>query len=238
MHQEAISIITEIEKSIDTNALNYGGVCAWPLFRQRIWIHLMNEYYKSMSGPSAPSVNNDGPSFSDVSQLNTHIIGGSSSPLIHVDHQASEEAMQTSTEAPDLLFFLRPEEHRDSIGDKAYAKILDSLFDRLSQYSRLKIERFMSDINRSNVSFLIDVGHARVSATALGFSPYDFMERTKPFTSALHLSDNDGQEDQNLAYSANSWFWELLEHYQDIPHVIEAYALSDEEMKRSLSLPF
>ncbi|MEQ8508619.1 MAG: TIM barrel protein [Rhodospirillaceae bacterium] len=101
-----------------------------------------------------------------------------------------------------------------------------------------EIEQFMSDINRSNVSFLIDVGHARVSATALGFSPYEFMERTKPFTSALHLSDNDGKEDQNLAYSANSWFWELLEHYQDIPHVIEAYALSDEEMKRSLSLSF
>lgn len=163
MHQEAISIITEIEKSIDTNALNYGGVCAWPLFRQRIWIHLMNEYYKSMSGPSAPSVNNDGPSFSDVSQLNTHIIGGSSSPLIHVDHQASEEAMQTSTEAPDLLFFLRPEEHRDSIGDKAYAKILDSLFDRLSQYSRLKIEwaeRTAMSFKRKNPSVFLDKDRA------------------------------------------------------------------------------
>ncbi|MEQ9109284.1 MAG: TIM barrel protein [Rhodospirillaceae bacterium] len=99
-----------------------------------------------------------------------------------------------------------------------------------------EIEKFMSDINRNNVSFLIDVGHVRVSATALGFDPYDFMARTQPFTSALHLSDNDAQEDQNLPFSSRSWFWNLLDQYAGLPWVVEAYTLSDEEMKQATSL--
>jgi uncharacterized protein (UPF0276 family) len=99
-----------------------------------------------------------------------------------------------------------------------------------------EIEKFMSEVNRNNVSFLIDVGHAHVSATALEFDPYDFMERTKPFTSALHLSDNNAQEDQNLTFDRKSWFWSLLDQYSGLPCVVEAYGLSDEEIKNATSL--
>ena len=99
-----------------------------------------------------------------------------------------------------------------------------------------EIEKFMSEVNRNNVRFLIDVGHARVSATALEFDPYDFMERTKPFTSALHLSDNDAQEDQNLTFNRRSWFWNLLDQYAGLPCVVEAYSLNDEEIKNATSL--
>ncbi len=48
------------------------------------------------------------------------------------------------------------------------------------------------------------MGHARVSATALDFDPIEFMERIKPFTEALHLSENDAQEDQNLPFEESA----------------------------------
>lgn len=95
-----------------------------------------------------------------------------------------------------------------------------------------EIERFMGDVNRTNVGFLIDVAHARVSATALGFDPIRFMEQVSPYTEALHLSDNDTQEDQNLPFDESSWFWPILSEYLDRPFVIEAYNLSDGEIRK------
>lgn len=93
-----------------------------------------------------------------------------------------------------------------------------------------EIERFMADVDRTNVGFLIDVGHARVSASALKFDALEFMARTKPYTEALHLSDNDSLEDQNLPFDKTSWFWPLLDGYGNVPKVIEAYALASDEI--------
>jgi len=99
-----------------------------------------------------------------------------------------------------------------------------------------EIEKFMRDVGRSNVAFLIDVAHARVSATALAFDASEFMRRTEPFTEALHLSDNDSQEDQNLPFDDNSWFWPLLDMYADRPKVIESYKLRDNDLLRQIAL--
>lgn len=99
-----------------------------------------------------------------------------------------------------------------------------------------EIERFMNEVDRSNVGFLIDVGHARVSATALNFDPTEFMKQVEPFTEALHLSDNDAQEDQNLPFSVTSWFWPLLYNYAHKTKVIEAYAVEDNKLLDMISL--
>ena len=99
-----------------------------------------------------------------------------------------------------------------------------------------EIDRFMNEVDRSNVGFLIDVGHARVSATALNFDPLEFMERVEPYTEALHLSDNDGLEDQNLPFDETAWFWSALDSYADGPMVIEAYAMDDEDFVHALKL--
>lgn len=93
-----------------------------------------------------------------------------------------------------------------------------------------EIERFMNDVDRSNVGFLIDVGHARVSATALGFDPIKFMKDVEPYTEALHLSDNDAHEDQNLPFDKTAWFWPLMELYTNKIKVLEAYSMSDADL--------
>jgi hypothetical protein len=69
-----------------------------------------------------------------------------------------------------------------------------------------------------------------VSATALGFDVHDFMAAVKPYIRALHLSDNDGREDQNLPFTDKAWFYPLLHDFAGLPMVIEAYNLDDETM--------
>ena len=65
-------------------------------------------------------------------------------------------------------------------------------------------------IQRNNVKILIDVGHLKVSARTLGFSPHRFIKELSPHTIAIHLSDNDGFQDSHECVRKNSWFWEPL----------------------------
>jgi sugar phosphate isomerase/epimerase len=99
-----------------------------------------------------------------------------------------------------------------------------------------EILRFMAEVDRPNVGFLIDTGHAKVSGTALGFDPRRFLERVAPHVRALHLSDNDGREDQNLPFTETAWFFPFLRDFRDLPMVIEAYDLDDETMRGQLAL--
>lgn len=99
-----------------------------------------------------------------------------------------------------------------------------------------EIERFMTDIERPNVGFLIDTGHVKVSATALAFDPHDFLDRVTPYVRALHLSDNNGQEDQNLPFDTNAWFYPQLKEFCHVPWVIEAYTLEDNVMFEQIEL--
>lgn len=99
-----------------------------------------------------------------------------------------------------------------------------------------EIVRFMSEVDRPNVGFLIDVGHTKVSATALDYDPHRFLDQVAPFTRALHLSDNDGREDQNLPFTADAWFAARLKDFAHLPMVIEAYTLRDDDIQKQLDL--
>jgi sugar phosphate isomerase/epimerase len=84
---------------------------------------------------------------------------------------------------------------------------------------------------------LVDVAHARVSGTSLGFDPADFLRRVLPATNCVHLSDNNGEEDQNLPFAEESWFWPLLRPHADrLDFVIEVYKLPPDVIRSQLAL--
>lgn len=61
-----------------------------------------------------------------------------------------------------------------------------------------------------NVGLLVDVAHLKVSSNIEGFCKYEYLESTRDFTFAYHLSDNDGKSDTNEAVTTNSWFWPFV----------------------------
>lgn len=95
-----------------------------------------------------------------------------------------------------------------------------------------EIVRFMEDVNDSNLGLLVDVGHANVSATALGFDRDEFVEKVSPYICAFHLSGNDGQTDQNLPFDRDAWFCKFLPSFANLTWVIEAYKLSLEQINQ------
>jgi len=87
------------------------------------------------------------------------------------------------------------------------------------------LEPFFADVGRDNVGLLLDVGHAKVSATAEEFRPEAFVEAAAPFLRGWHLSDNNGREDSNKPFSGNAWFIPFLDQFPNAEVIIEVYRM-------------
>lgn len=73
--------------------------------------------------------------------------------------------------------------------------------------------------------FLIDVGHANVSANALRFDRNEMITRLAPHIAAFHLSDNDSIYDQNRPFGRDAWFMRHLKAFPQAVLTLELNAL-------------
>ena len=83
----------------------------------------------------------------------------------------------------------------------------------------------MDEINDPTLGVLFDAGHAKVSATALGFDARAFLDAVAPHIGAWHVSDNDGITDQNAPCREDSWFLPALRDQGAAPIVVEVAGL-------------
>lgn len=140
MHAEAIAILTDLERHIDTSALNYGGVSYWPLCRQKIWGALMQRMVLSAKGGS-DKVSNTGPAFEGGGTVNVITVGPPQLGLIHPNEAAASHAIDAGALKPSALFILRPEEYFDTVDGARFAKTVDSVCERAkARYPIAKLE--------------------------------------------------------------------------------------------------
>lgn len=86
-----------------------------------------------------------------------------------------------------------------------------------------------------NVGLLVDVAHLKVSSNIEGFCKYEYLESTRDFTFAYHLSDNDGKSDTNEAVTTNSWFWPFVR--KDLNYYsLEVYGQNLEVLTQQIEL--
>lgn len=85
-------------------------------------------------------------------------------------------------------------------------------------------------IDSPNLAFLIDVGHLKVTASALNFDMHTFLDHVGPYAAAFHLSDNDGTADQNRPFDDRAWFVPRLVEFPEATMIIEAYRLGVSQM--------
>ncbi|MDB9357948.1 sugar phosphate isomerase/epimerase family protein [Nodularia spumigena] len=97
-----------------------------------------------------------------------------------------------------------------------------------------EIAEFMEEMP-SNVGFLLDVAHLKVSSTTLGFDLVKAHEKIKPWIRGYHLSDNDGNVDSNHPVTESSWFWPVLNPQLDY-YTLEIYRSSIQQLVEQLSL--
>lgn len=90
----------------------------------------------------------------------------------------------------------------------------------------LEIAGFLRELDDENVGLLLDVGHAKVTAAALGIEPGRYFEELAEWIGAIHLSDNDGLRDNNRPFREDAWFGKYF--LGNVPVVIEVYGIGSE----------
>lgn len=90
-----------------------------------------------------------------------------------------------------------------------------------------EINRILNKTSRNNLGILLDVGHLKVSANSLGFCPENFIRQLANMIKAIHLSDNNGQQDSHNPIHKKSWFWKPLLNYTspEITWILETYSI-------------
>jgi hypothetical protein len=141
MHADAIKVIQNIEAQYDTNKLLYRGVSYWPLCRLRLWVALMRATVLAKKAGDPAGVANAPPSWPNVGQVNAELFGPQEIGLHRTHPKGGSDPIGDESLNPRSLFFVRPEEYSDKIQGAAYAKIIDSVFDRArALYQATKIE--------------------------------------------------------------------------------------------------
>ncbi|RCL41295.1 MAG: hypothetical protein DBW95_02355 [Gammaproteobacteria bacterium] len=87
----------------------------------------------------------------------------------------------------------------------------------------------------SDIGFLLDVAHLKVSSNSLGFDLEEGHKNLFQEISAYHLSENNGLSDQNKSLKETSWFWKDLKTKVKF-FTLEIYNTSVEELKIQKSL--
>jgi len=98
--------------------------------------------------------------------------------------------------------------------------------------STSEIYQFFLDAKESGVRFLLDTGHAKVSARTLGERPEKFFEILGHLIGALHLNENDGIRDNHERFDKDAWFASFLSDYRNRPMVIESNRLTAWQMQQ------
>jgi sugar phosphate isomerase/epimerase len=95
-----------------------------------------------------------------------------------------------------------------------------------------EFEEFYDICTDGKPGILLDTGHLNVSAHTLEFDRMDFVERLVPHIRALHLHDNDGNEDSHQPALGGSWVIELLKEsqIQKLPWIVEAQFSSIDQL--------
>jgi len=95
----------------------------------------------------------------------------------------------------------------------------------------IETRRFFDEINNSRLGLLVDLGHLNVSGKQLGFDKHEFIETLKDKIKAFHLSENNGAEDQALAFSKTAWFIPLLKQpeFKEMVKIIEINKTNSDE---------
>ena len=83
----------------------------------------------------------------------------------------------------------------------------------------------------SNIGFLLDVGHLKVSSKTEKFNLIQSLKRLNKIVSGYHLSDNNFVEDQNAGFSKNTWFVKFLKKDLDY-YTIEIYDNNIKKIKK------
>jgi len=98
-----------------------------------------------------------------------------------------------------------------------------------------ELNAFIETMNSDWIGLLVDVGHVKVTCESLQLDADQYMANVAPNTTMLHLSDNNGRADSNMAFGNEAWFVPHLARFTCDIAVVEAYNLTPSTLASCLA---
>lgn len=95
---------------------------------------------------------------------------------------------------------------------------------------------FYKNFNKNEIGILLDLGHIAVTSYWLKFDKDDFVKLLQDKVSVVHVSNNNGFEDQHKSLTKNCWQASKLKLFKKIPITLETMNLDVKQIKTNTQI--
>jgi len=99
-----------------------------------------------------------------------------------------------------------------------------------------EIEKLFKILRKTSLGLLIDLGHIAVTSHWLKFDKDEFVEKCRKHTYAIHISNNNGFQDQHKGLTQKCWPISKLKKVKNIPIILETMNLSIPKIQQNIQL--
>ena len=83
---------------------------------------------------------------------------------------------------------------------------------------------------------MLDLGHTAVTSHWLKFDKDEFVQKCSKHAYAIHVSNNNGLQDQHRSLTQKCWAISKLKKFKNNPIILETMNLSIEKIKENIQL--
>ena len=99
-----------------------------------------------------------------------------------------------------------------------------------------EIKKLFKILKSTSLGLLVDLGHTSVTSHWLNFDKDEFVKKCSKHTHAIHVSNNNGLQDQHKSLTKNCWQLSKLKKFNKKPIILETMNLSIDEIKQNIKL--
>jgi len=99
-----------------------------------------------------------------------------------------------------------------------------------------EIEELFQSLNETKLGLLLDLGHTIVTSHWLNFDKDKFVEKCRNKVFAIHVSNNNGLQDQHKSLTKECWQSSKLKKFRNVPITLETMNLTVEGIKENIKL--
>lgn len=100
----------------------------------------------------------------------------------------------------------------------------------------LEIEKLFKILRKTSLGLLLDLGHTAVTSHWLKFDKDEFVQKCSKHTYAIHVSNNNGLQDQHRGLTKNCWAISKLKKFKNNPIILETMNLSIDKIKQNIQI--
>ncbi|KFM20112.1 putative endonuclease 4 protein [Marine Group I thaumarchaeote SCGC AAA799-P11] len=99
-----------------------------------------------------------------------------------------------------------------------------------------EIKQFYKIFKKKDIGILLDLGHTAVTSYWLNFDKNKFVKLCLDKTFAVHVSNNNGRQDQHNSLTKKCWQTSKLKLFKDVPISLETMNLDISQIQKNMKI--